>query len=1362
MAIKRRFRYYSGIRCDIPHLRSLESAVTADFDDLISGLVTGLDRPLIIRGFEIASAVPGEVPNNIQIKVADSSILHTTATEAGSIMTFRNDEPVVQLSPANDKVIGSWASNAVNYVSLDIRRVVADSTIDQTAGWVTSEQTEVQRTTPLGEILEYRIVISTSGFGNYLPLYTVRVDQTAGQAQRITWVKNAQSRFGRLGTGGLVADPFHSFNWTDHNGSRQEGTLTQTGLISSNSTFWKSGDFAIRNLKDALDATWTRIKEITGSDYWYMDTNLSQGQLTQKDIWFDSGAGSVMTSNGSVSFTLKMLIDATNTRSIASIAVASNVATVETSYPHSFKVGDSVTLYQTEEGNSDGGAPEDTDSDTIIGNIDGTYTVDSVDYNLNTFEVSVVHPDSDWDSFNNPPAATLNREAEYEYQATQSDKLPNLVNSANWDNYYKDQVNVFAYNTSNTEVARGVLESANGQQVLLKSIQGAYSQSNQIIARVRLPIISLDVTAPNSGEAEITLDASSLYDGTNSIYANDAMVFIGTIEGASDDAYNKVDTQITIGSPQTLLTYDVSTSVTQAADGDLFLDGIVFVGTVTPSTVAPDNVVPNPDAGPVSWSDDILINSVIGARTITIAKEATTRYTNGDPTTDEEGTFTLEDNDWVAYIVVERDLEVGGAGTTYQAAPSPQTITGPQPIYDGYYGSQELRVGDYVKFSGSSDSQWRKVINIVNVGATYTITLDSDFTDGYENLQGQIVVFRGVYGRDELSQTEAVIEVGPRSLVPDNPDVFWIGYRKDRVNNSNTVPTVYLRSMELEVGEQKQINDNTTANMLLYTGALTEGNSNPTYSTSTTQEGYEFEIEVTIDNKDEYTNTVYLDSAVPLGIMSGDQLVTPSGTYTVAYPLTTSTFVVLEDITSLALSSVTYRRPNVTIDDGDNLTQGERKLDRILAHVLTSLSRPIYDESIYIQKITATGSNDIVSGDWITTPSGGLAWVVAGQSEVYDGDTGASNQPQAILVHVYNSSGFTNGGTVDQTGMSSQTFTSNLTDTNLFGNGTDSISGQLIVLPPNQRVSLPSNSTSGPTNGVVYPHASYNRKTGRGGGELLLISNDQTRECGVDYAELRGGVGTGPSQRAAIRLIRPMPEFTRMRFRNLATFGVPTVSTSSVVSLQNAYNGSTAGAGLATIDIVSSKPVTINHAGTAADTVLLTNGSIEINGVGSSVAPATDKQASSGREDQRFKDSWTATQNIKAQDNYNLSESSKTTAAVTTSGAASTNAHVIALEDNTAIRIKVGATARNDYSINSIEARSAFELDVAISRENGGNCVIIGAPQIKVIGMDFDAFEHVVDVNVIGTDIYISVAGGTGQTCHWALTIETQKVSTGA
>ena len=85
MSVRRSQSFLNQQRVDVPHLRSIESAVRDDFDEFINAFAIGEDAFQVIRGFEIfMTGAIGSVANSLQMIVEDSSLFHGASNEAGT------------------------------------------------------------------------------------------------------------------------------------------------------------------------------------------------------------------------------------------------------------------------------------------------------------------------------------------------------------------------------------------------------------------------------------------------------------------------------------------------------------------------------------------------------------------------------------------------------------------------------------------------------------------------------------------------------------------------------------------------------------------------------------------------------------------------------------------------------------------------------------------------------------------------------------------------------------------------------------------------------------------------------------------------------------------------------------------------------------------------------------------------------------------------------------------------------------------------------------------------------------------------------------------------------------------------------
>ncbi len=266
MAVRRRFNVQSQQRLDTPHIRSLESATSNDFDELLRGFVTGEGESFVLRGFEISmSGAVGGAASGLQLIVSEGSIFHGTSAESGTFYVVPSGTtPETLNSTINTKISGAFTPNAANYVGIEYERVVDDATADQIYIWDPTNKNEITKTVPLAKILRYKIVITTSVWAsNVLPIAKVTTD-VAGNVVDIT---DQRPMLFRLGTAGYSnPNPAYSYQWSNHSEGRTESSSTS----SSNSVNpFHGGDKQIYNMKEWMDAMMSSFKEIKGTNFWY-------------------------------------------------------------------------------------------------------------------------------------------------------------------------------------------------------------------------------------------------------------------------------------------------------------------------------------------------------------------------------------------------------------------------------------------------------------------------------------------------------------------------------------------------------------------------------------------------------------------------------------------------------------------------------------------------------------------------------------------------------------------------------------------------------------------------------------------------------------------------------------------------------------------------------------------------------------------------------------------------------------------------------------------------------------------------------------------------------------------------------------
>lgn len=257
MAVQRQENWLGQQRVDIPHLRSIESGFVADMD-VLAGLMLAEGQPLIVRGFDLLGSI-GSVATALQVNVASASLIHYFATENGSIFAVPANRLPETLASTNTKVTGSFTPSSVNYIGLDLRRSVDNTTADLVQFLDANTLLEIPKTVPLARTLDYIISVSTSDFSS-TPTIAPIAKVTTDAANNVVLIEDARQLFFRLGIGGSIPNRKNAYTWPQ----------TKAENLTGNVFF--GGDKSITGLKSSLNAMMTRIWELGGGEYWYSGT----------------------------------------------------------------------------------------------------------------------------------------------------------------------------------------------------------------------------------------------------------------------------------------------------------------------------------------------------------------------------------------------------------------------------------------------------------------------------------------------------------------------------------------------------------------------------------------------------------------------------------------------------------------------------------------------------------------------------------------------------------------------------------------------------------------------------------------------------------------------------------------------------------------------------------------------------------------------------------------------------------------------------------------------------------------------------------------------------------------------------------
>jgi hypothetical protein len=292
MSIQRRVSWISQARVDVPDMRAIESAVSADFDASFEAFVTGSGNPYIINGFALnmASSPIGNAASNLQIIVANGALMHTTASQSGTIYLVPSGTPNVTLNAATvPNVSGAFVPGTNNYVGIDYYRFQDPTTDVQRYLWNPSTNQEDQTIEPAAIILNYEFVITpTLWASNILPIAVILTDS----GNNVVSITDSRPLLFRLGTGGASPNPFYVYPWP-------EGTTESSPTTFSNgSNPFYGGDKGITDLKDWIDAVETLLLDLGGGPYWY--SPIGSGPTGSIAQLREDTANTILTGNGNI------------------------------------------------------------------------------------------------------------------------------------------------------------------------------------------------------------------------------------------------------------------------------------------------------------------------------------------------------------------------------------------------------------------------------------------------------------------------------------------------------------------------------------------------------------------------------------------------------------------------------------------------------------------------------------------------------------------------------------------------------------------------------------------------------------------------------------------------------------------------------------------------------------------------------------------------------------------------------------------------------------------------------------------------------------------------------------------------------
>ena len=390
-------------------------------------------------------------------------------------------------------------------------------------------------------------------------------------------------------------------------------------------------------------------------------------------------------------------------------------------------------------------------------------------------------------------------------------------------------------------------------------------------------------------------------------------------------------------------------------------------------------------AGRLNWDSDILFNTIASRISYKLLANSVSTH------------VTLSDNQ-VAYIKLIRGVNIVPS-LIYVNASSVVVSVG------AVSWTTNVVAGDYIKLASDLDTRYFKILSVDSASQVTLTEVYPYASTGSGGAQSQYAW--GTYQTNAAPSTDRHVKIDNRESVPFNEDILWLFLRQD---NGGSLGRVYIRGAaggELEQGEDREISDNQSNDVLTYIGSPTEHTDSPDYTNSNGSgvaevTTFSYPAASSITSGQAHTLNASNDSSecyvwfnkngaggdpliggkfgIPVAIITGNtatQNATAAaiaiaansnfsvvnhlnGTITVTNNLVGTTTDAANINIGGAFSAVVNTQgagsPNHVIADGENLTKSIKRLDDAIGAVLAGLDDPSFDEIITI--VSGAPAND--------------------------------------------------------------------------------------------------------------------------------------------------------------------------------------------------------------------------------------------------------------------------------------------------------------------------------------------------------------------------------------------------------------------
>ncbi|MCC7443186.1 MAG: hypothetical protein IT285_16255 [Bdellovibrionales bacterium] len=213
-------------------------------------------------------------------------------------------------------------------------------------------------------------------------------------------------------------------------------------------------------------------------------------------------------------------------------------------------------------------------------------------------------------------------------------------------------------------------------------------------------------------------------------------------------------------------------------------------------------------AGRMNWSQDVVARVVGSSLAYKILANAAT-------------THVVLSDDQVAYLSLVRGVDVV-PNLVFTNGSAVVSSVGSVSWTSG------LQADDYVKLGSADDSGYYRILSVDSLSQ---VTLATTYAGASTGAPGAKAKYAwGVYQTSAAPSTDRHVRIAARGSVPFDPDTLWLFLRSD---NGGATPRVYanITGTEIQQGDDVEVGDGFSTDILTYIGSSGESDNAPAYST---------------------------------------------------------------------------------------------------------------------------------------------------------------------------------------------------------------------------------------------------------------------------------------------------------------------------------------------------------------------------------------------------------------------------------------------------------------------------------------------------------------------------------------------------